>query len=118
MQNKKFFGLLVALTIVCLSIVNAVTGHGIKGNTNLNIAVLAKESGSGSFGTWDDEYWYQEKFKEGFYEGNWYDCSPPAGRECRQTDYWFDLSCGLGGSENCLRGPGHYEYFLIEVYYP
>jgi len=56
MENLKILGLVMVLAIICLSIGNAVTGHGIKGNNNLNVVVLAKESG----GTESDEKKYHQ----------------------------------------------------------
>jgi hypothetical protein len=46
--NIKILGLCIAIAIVGLSLENALTGHGIKGNKDLNPEVLATGSNSGS----------------------------------------------------------------------
>jgi hypothetical protein len=48
-KSIKILGLCIAIAITGLSLGNALTGHGIKGNKNLNPVVLADgTSGSGS----------------------------------------------------------------------
>jgi hypothetical protein len=47
-KNIKFMALSIVIAITGLSLENALTGHGIKGNKNLNPDVLATGSNSGS----------------------------------------------------------------------
>ena len=50
-NNKKITGLLMGLAIIALSIGNAATSYGIKGNTNLSLVVLADGTGSSGSGS-------------------------------------------------------------------
>jgi len=48
MKIFKILAMFLVTAILCLTIGNAVTGHGIKGNSNLNVTVLANETGTGT----------------------------------------------------------------------
>jgi len=48
MKEIKLLGIIMVVVILCLVIGNAVTGHGIKGNSNLNVVVIANETGTGT----------------------------------------------------------------------
>jgi len=63
MRNSKLFGLLVALAVVGLSLGDALTGHGIKGNRNLNPLVAGTRSGTTTGTGNDDEMDASIKFK-------------------------------------------------------
>ena len=123
MKLNKFFGVMVVLAVICLSIGNAVTGHGIKGNENLNVAVLADESS----GTESDTGWIPVTYSWPIwtkhigldrlvYEGPWYDAGPPAGKVCRKFTYEKDVTCELGGSTSCM--PGTLTYYVEECFTP
>jgi hypothetical protein len=47
-NNIKIFGIFIVITIVGLSIANALNGHGIKGNPDLNPMILGSGTGTGS----------------------------------------------------------------------
>jgi len=47
-MKKRYLGILVAAAIVGLSLGDALTGHGIKGNKNLNPLVVGNDSSGGS----------------------------------------------------------------------
>jgi len=48
MKNNNLAVFLVALAVVGLSLSDALTGHGIKGNKNLNPIVMGDDSGTGT----------------------------------------------------------------------
>lgn len=48
MKNNSLIAVLVALSVVRLSVGDALTGHGIKGNKNLNPIVMGDDTGTGS----------------------------------------------------------------------
>ena len=48
MKNRKLVCVLVAMTIVGLSLSDALIGHGVKNNKNLNSIVLGTGSNSGT----------------------------------------------------------------------
>ena len=48
MSASKLIGVLVAMAVLGLSLGDALTAHGIKGNKNLNPIVVGDGSGSGS----------------------------------------------------------------------
>jgi len=102
MKKNKIVGLIIGLAILCLSIGNAVTGHGIKGNENLNVEVLANEteSGSGTGGIWDIPMWMEQIYVQTWY-GDWEDAGPPEGRICRLRFDAYEIYCLIGGNKVC-----------------
>ena len=108
MKIFKILAMFLVTAIICLSIVNAVTGHGIKGNSNLNVVVLAKETGTGTgTGTGDEGGTANKKKRSEVID-------PP---ELDFSEYydWFHLKCfdvykkyevwcGPGGNVECEVG--------------
>jgi len=93
MAKLKFLALILVTAILCLTIGNAVTGHGIKGNSNLNVTVLANETGTG---TGDDSYKYDAeetysnvKIVAQYYEGD---------KHCTEKTADIDRVCVKGNS--------------------
>ena len=109
-MNTKYFGLILVLAVVSLTIGNAVTGHGIKGNKNINTAVLASESGTGTgTGTGPIEdlpIWNRIKSNEKTTYGEWEYAGPPATKECRWVKSFYTIDCSLYAKETC--SPGDY----------
>jgi hypothetical protein len=108
-KNIKISGLCIAIAIVGLSLGNALTGHGIKGNKNLNPAVFADgSSGSGSGtgeGTGTDEGTGTKYTRDLKVESS--DTGTPY-TDGDQTCYTFHVvtkvTCTPGGSVDCIPG--------------
>ena len=104
MKSNKIFGLIVVVAVICLSIGNAVTGHGIKGNVNLNMAVLADgSSGSGSgSGSGDDKY--DEKMKHFKEKTEKYVYYPSPRERCEVNINYYEVTCEPSGNIDCEPG--------------
>ena len=111
MKNKffKIAGILIAAIALTLNVHNATTGHGIKGNKNLNPEILA----DGSSGSAEETF---ETYIPGANKYTWVKeiTSGPTqsepfinnGKICRYTYLDFKIvACDLGGTEtSCLTG--------------
>ena len=88
----------MGLAIICLSIGNAVTGHGIKGNLNLNMAVLANAT--------NNAYLIYTVTSQLLSETTSYvyNNPPPPGKKCQDTEKVFKITCPVGGYTNCTPG--------------
>lgn len=108
MSNKlKIFGLFIAVAIMGLSLENALTGHGIKGNKNLNPEVLANSTGTGTgtgkgtgTGTAGSKYNVitdtpEVKMNNYYKEGD---------ETCCNYTIFFNVDCAPNGSSNCFPG--------------
>jgi len=83
MDANKFFGALVAVAVLGLSLGDALTGHGVKGNKNLNQIIVG--TGSSSTSTGSGEAGTKVSFSENkectftvdgkTYKGVFYDCT-------------------------------------------
>jgi hypothetical protein len=103
------------IAITGLSLENALTGHGIKGNLNLNPEVLATGSNSNSnsnsnsatgtgTGTDEGEKIFTERFEMGEpTTGEWYnpDEENHPEKRCKITTTITELFCDEGGTEKC-----------------
>jgi hypothetical protein len=114
-MKKIRIGFLIAIAITGLSIENALTGHGIKGNMSLNPAVLATGSNSGSStsswpgegitgttGTEEMEYLYEIKVIPG--EEDEGDSFMEDGKLCIITTSTAKVECPDGGDDECIPG--------------
>ena len=104
MKSNKIFGLIVVVAVICLSIGNAVTGHGIKGNVNLNMAVLADgSSGSGSGSGSGDEKNKEDKehLKD---QDESYEYINSLGEKCTETIKYYIVTCEPSGNIDCEPG--------------
>jgi hypothetical protein len=111
--NIKILGLCIAIAIVGLSIENALTGHGIKGNMDLNPEVLAAGSNSGSgsgsgpgsgSGTDSRTDLYKKIWDIGESKvGEWYfpDYANNPKKMCKDKVTVSKLSCDPGGTQSC-----------------
>lgn len=117
----KILGVLLALAITGLSVENALTGHGIKGNKNLNPEILASgssggsgsSSGSGSgsvsctsswpgdcIGTANDKYYRKIVITDPVF-----DAPVQKGKEiCQKYKITSKQSCDPGGTDDCTPG--------------
>ena len=96
-MEKKIVFLVIVLTICCLTLNNALTGHGIIGNKNLNSEVLASGSGSNGSGSnssgTGDGYTAETKLISSTYTGEY-----TKGDEiCEKITRKYDLKCIKGG---------------------
>ena len=99
-KKIKITGLCIALAITALTFGNAMTGHGIKGNKNLNSEVLASGSGSDTEGTSrknkvvvisDFEIKYSKEYKKN-------------GKTCKTFESSYRVDCDNNGYEICNPG--------------
>lgn len=116
-KNIKILGICIVVAITGLSIENALTGHGIKGNKNLNPSVLATGSNSGSgscTSSWPGDciatgnHIYQillELIKE--YRKN---ISRVGNLWCYDYVQECRIDCKIGGSTTCTPGGLWYLY--------
>jgi len=109
MKNLKLTGICIVLSFMGMTIFNAVSGHNIKNNKNLNFSVLADgSSGSGSVGTkWevDVEHFKSQDEKYVYYND--------LGERCDETIQYFEVTClFITGEEDCV--PGNKEAVTVK----
>jgi len=104
MKIFKILAMFLVTAILCLTIGNAVTGHGIKGNSNLNVTVLANETGTGT-GTEGGTANKKKELKDVVpIEISYSDEYTSGSFICFDTLVKCEVWCGPGGSEECEVG--------------
>jgi hypothetical protein len=108
-KNIKILGLCIVIAITGLSLENALTGHGIKGNLNLNPEVLATGSNSNS-GTNNDtgsgsESETVDKYKiETIPFPSTVDNYKSGDSTCTKTTQRVETNCPKISNESCTEG--------------
>jgi len=98
-MKTKYLGILVAAAVVGLSFGDALTGHGIKGNKNLNPLIVGDGSSGGSSSS------SSSAGSEGCYEQR---SSSSSGMGWEYYEYW----CSIGNSTACTVG---YEDWVCRI---
>jgi hypothetical protein len=114
MNKKIIFGCCLAFVVVGLSLANALTGHGVRGNSDLNIVVLAtgssdgsgsdgSGSGSGSTGTGTTADSYTpDEIQIPVHYGEWMNHPGPPPKRCRSFFMGYITYCIPGGKQFCI----------------
>jgi hypothetical protein len=118
-KRVKIFGMCLAIAIIGLSLGNALTGHGIKGNRNLNPEVLATGSNSnsgtgtslwpgegitGTTGTGTDSEEVKYKITIPLVSRVSGDCYQNGAYTCYDTTEIRRVECTEGGDSSCIPG--------------